>query len=151
MHFLKRFSILVLIIAFYKKLYILQEEKLSQLREAVPNPTTEAEPEDSASIAASTEEEVADEAHMQGLTRIQHYAQYIQAAAQLGETLPLGEDATKQHTTKVLEYLRGAAHLREAAWQMTGAGLCQLHMALAGSLAYNVFEVLQEHFLSEIQ
>ena len=97
----------------------MQEEKLSRLREAVPNPTTGAEPEDSTSIAASIEEEVADEANTQGLTRIQHYAQYIQAAAKLGETLPLGEDAAKQHTTKALEYLRGAAHLREATWQMT--------------------------------
>ena len=129
----------------------MQEEKLSRLREAVPNPTTEAEPEDSTSIAAPTEEEFADEANMQGLTRIQHYTQYVQAAAKLGETLPLGEDAAKQHTTKALEYLRGAAHLREATWRMTGAGLCQLHMALAGSPAYNIFEVLQEHFLSEVQ
>ena len=110
MHFLKRFSILVLIVAF-KRLYILQEEKLSRLREAVPNPTTEAEPEDSTSISTPTEEEAAEEGQMQGLTCIQHYAQYIQAAAKLGETLPLGEDAAKQHTTKALEYLRGAAHL----------------------------------------
>ena len=84
MHFLKRFSILVLIVAF-KRLYILQEEKLSRLREAVPNPTTEVEPEDSTSISAPTEEDVAEEANMQGLTRIQHYAQYVQAAAELGE------------------------------------------------------------------
>ena len=110
MHFLKRFSILVLIIAF-KRLYILQEEKLFRLREAVPNPTTEAEPEDSTSISAPIEEEVAEEASMQGLTCMQHYAQFIQAAAELGDTLPLGEDAAKQHTTKALEYLRGAAHL----------------------------------------
>ena len=32
-----------------------------------------------------------------------------------------------------------------------GAGLCQLHMALAGSPPYEAFEVLQEHFLSEAQ
>ena len=72
MHFLKCFSILVLIIAF-KRLYILQEEKLFRLREAVPNPTTEAEPEDSTSISAPTEEEVAEEASRQGLTHMQHY------------------------------------------------------------------------------
>ena len=82
MHFLKCFSILVLIIAF-KRLYILQEEKLFRLREAVPNPTTEAEPEDSTSISAPTEEEVAEEASTQGLTRMQHYAQFVQAAAEL--------------------------------------------------------------------
>ena len=82
---------------------------------------------------------------------IQQYAQYVQAATKLGETIPLGEDAAKQHTAKALEYLRGAAHLREAAWPMTGVGLCQLHMALAGSLAYNIFEVIQEHFLNKIQ
>ena len=34
---------------------------------------------------------------------------------------------------------------------MMGAGLHQLHMALAGSPAYDAFEVLQEHFLSEAQ
>ena len=110
MHFLKHFSVLVLIVAF-KRLYILQEEKLSRLREAVPNPTTEAEPEDSTSISTPTEEEVAEEGQMQGLTHIQHYTQYVQATAELGETLPLGEDAAKQHTTKALEYLRGAAYL----------------------------------------
>ena len=74
MYFLKRFSILVLIIAF-KRLYILQEEQLSRLREAVPNPITEAEPEESTSITAPTEKEVAEEASMQGLTHMQHYAQ----------------------------------------------------------------------------
>ena len=62
----------------------MQEEKLSRLREVVLNPTTEAEPEDSTSIAAPTEEEVADEAKTQGLTHIQLYAQYVQAAAELG-------------------------------------------------------------------
>ena len=77
--------------------------------------------------------------------------QYVPAAAELGETLLLGEDAAKQQTSKALEYLRGAAPLQEAAWRMMGAGLCQLHMALAGSPAYEVFEVLQEHFLSEAQ
>ena len=150
MHFLKCFSVLVLIVAF-KRLYILQEEKLSRLREVVPNPTTEVEPEDSTSISTPIEEEVAEEGQVQGLTCIQHYTQYFQATAELGETLLLGEDAAKQHTTKALEYPRGAAHLQEAAWRMMGVGLHQLHLALAGSLAYNVFEVLQEHFLSEAQ
>ena len=65
--------------------------------------------------------------------------------------LPLGKDTAKQLTTKALEYLRGAAHLRETLWHMTGVGLHQLHMALAGSPAYNIFEVLQEHFMSEVQ
>ena len=75
----------------------------------------------------------------------------MKAAAKLGEALPLGEDAVKQQTSKAIKYLRGAAHLREAAWRMMGAGLHQLHMVLAGSPAYEVFEVLQEHFLSEAQ
>ena len=52
---------------------------------------------------------------------------------------------------KAIEYLCGAAHLREAAWHMTGAGMHRLHLALAGSPTYKVFEVLQEHFLSEVQ
>ena len=52
---------------------------------------------------------------------------------------------------QVIEYLHEAAHLREVAWQMMGAGLCCLHLALAGSPAYEVFEVLQQHFLSEVQ
>ena len=89
----------------------MQEEKLSKLREVVPTSTPEVEPEDSTSISTPTEEEVAEEGQVQGLTRIQHYSQYIRATAELGETLPLGEDAAKQHTTKALEYLRGAAHL----------------------------------------
>ena len=67
----------------------------------------EAKPEDSTSIVVPTEEEVADEASTLGLTSIQHYAQYVQAALELGETLPLGEDVAKQHTTKAIEYLRG--------------------------------------------
>ena len=111
----------------------------------------ETEPEDSTSITVPTGEEAAEEASTQGLTHIQHFTQYVQVATKLGEMLPLGEDAAKQLTTKALEYLRGAAHLKEAAWHMTGVGLCQLHMALAGSPAYNIFEVLQEHFLSEVQ
>ena len=75
----------------------------------------------------------------------------MQATTELGESIPLGEDLAKVHMAKAIEYLWGAAHLREAAWKMTGAGLHQLHMALAGSPAYEVFEVLQEHFISEVQ
>ena len=52
---------------------------------------------------------------------------------------------------QAIEYLCGAAHLREAAWQMMGVGLCHLHLTLAGSPAYEVFEVRQQHFLSEVQ
>ena len=52
---------------------------------------------------------------------------------------------------QAIEYLHGAAHLREVAWMMTGVGLHCLHLALAGSSAYGVFEVLQQHFLSETQ
>ena len=117
----------------------------------VPAPTPEVEPEDSTSILTPTKEEITEESQVQGLSWKQHYAQYVRVAAELGETLPLGEDATKQQTSKAIKYLRGAAHLREAAWRMTGAELHQLHMALAGSPAYEVFEVLQEHFLSEAQ
>ena len=81
----------------------------------------------------------------------QHYSQYVKTVAELGEVMPLGKDATKDQTAKAIKYLRGAAHLREAAWRMMGVGLCQLHMALVGNPAYEVFEVLQEHFLSEAQ
>ena len=52
---------------------------------------------------------------------------------------------------QAIEYLCGVAHLREAAWQMMGAGLCHLHLTLAGSPAYEVFEVFQQHFLSKVQ
>ena len=52
---------------------------------------------------------------------------------------------------QAIKYLHGVAHLREAAWQMTGAGLHCLHLTLAGSPAYEVFEVLQQHFLSKVQ
>ena len=104
MHFLKRFNILASIFFFYP----LQEEKLSKLREMVPTSTPE--------------EKVAEESQVQGLSQKQHFLQYVRAAAELGETLLLGEDAAKQPTTKALEYLRGAAHLQEAAWRMMGAG-----------------------------
>ena len=69
----------------------MQEEKLSKLREVVPISSPKAEPEDSTSISTPTKEEVAEEGQVQGLTRIQHYLQYIRATAGLGETLPLGE------------------------------------------------------------
>ena len=88
---------------------------------------------------------------MIGLSQKQHYAQYIQAAAELGEDMLLGEDTAKEQTEKAIEYLCGAAHLREAAWHMTGGGLHHLHLTLAGSPTYKVFEVLQQHFLSEVQ
>ena len=52
---------------------------------------------------------------------------------------------------QAIEYLCGAAHLREVVWRMTGAGLHYMHLALAGSSAYEVFEVLQQHLLSETQ
>ena len=107
MHFLKHFNVLASI--FF--LYPLQEEKLPKLREVVPTSTPEAEPEDSTSISTPTKEEVAEESQVQGLSRKLHYSQYIRAAAELGETLPLGEDAAKQQTSKALEYLRGASHL----------------------------------------
>ena len=124
---------------------------MARLREVAPDPTPEIEPEDSTSIVVPSEEETAEEQQVQGLSRKQHYAQYMQVAAALGEDMPLGEDTAKEQTVKAIEYLCGAAHLREVAWQMTGAGLHQLHLALAGSPAYDVLEVLQEHFLSEVQ
>ena len=67
----------------------------------------------------------------------------MHAAAELGEDMPLGENTAKEQTEKDIEYLHEAAHLREVAWHMTGAGLCHLHLALAGSPAYEAFEVLQ--------
>ena len=156
---------------------------------ANPNLISEAEPGDSSSIAIPSEEEQSEEQLLIGLYQKQHYAQYVQAAAKLGEDMPLGEDTAKVQTDKVcitmpsslasnffimamsflvnfpivdldqhlvpqfqvIEYLCGAAHLREVALQMTGVGLCHLHLALAGSPAYEVFEVLQQHFLSEVQ
>ena len=122
-----------------------------RLREVAPNPTPEVEPGDSTSIVMPSEEETVNEQQVQGLLRKHHYAQYMQAAAELGEDMPLGEDTAKEQTVKTTEYLCGATHLREVAWQMTGAGLHRLHLALAGSPTYEVFEVLQEHFLSEVQ
>ena len=98
-----------------------------------------------------SEEETLEEQQVQGLTRKQHYTQYVQAATELGEGMPLGEDSAKEQVAKAIEYLHGAAYLREEAWKMTGAGLCRMHMALAGSPAYEVFEILQEHFSSEVQ
>ena len=124
---------------------------MSKLREVNPTPTPEVEPGDSTSIMMPSEEETIEEQQVQGLSRKQHYSQYVQVASELGEDMPLGEDSAKEQTVKAIEYLCGAAHLREAAWRMTGVGLHRLHLALAGSPAYEVFEVLQEHFLSEVQ
>ena len=98
-----------------------------------------------------SEEETVKEQQVQGLSRKQHYAQYMQVATELGEDMTLGEDNAKEQMAKAIEYLHGAVHLREAAWQMTGVRLHRLHLALTGSPAYEVFEVLQEHFLSEVQ
>ena len=73
MHFLKCFNILASIFFFYP----LQEERLSKLREMVPTSTPEAEPEDSTSISTLTEEEVAEESQVQGLSQKQHFSQYV--------------------------------------------------------------------------
>ena len=124
---------------------------MARLLEVAPNPTPEVKPGNSTSIVMPSKEETVKEQQVQGLSRKQHYAQYMQAATELGEDMPLGEDTAKEQTAKTIEYLHGAAHLREVAWQMTGVGLHQLHLALAGSPAYEVFEILQEHFLSEVQ
>ena len=124
---------------------------MARLQETIANPTPNVEPEDSTSITMPSEEEQVEEQQVQGLSRKQHYAQYVQAATELGEDMPLEEDTAKEQTEKAIEYLHGATHLWEVAWCMTGAGLCQLHLALAGSPAYDVFEVLQQHFLSEAQ
>ena len=52
---------------------------------------------------------------------------------------------------QAIEYLHGVAHLREVAWWMTGVGLHCLHLALAGSPPYQVFDMLQQHFFSGVQ
>ena len=65
----------------------------------------EAEPSDSTSILSPTEEEITKERQVQGLLQKQHYSQYVKAAAELGEAMPLGEDAAKQQTAKAIEYL----------------------------------------------
>ena len=79
-----------------------------------------------------SEEETVKEQQVQGLSRKQHYAQYVQVATELEDML-LGEDTAKEQMAKAIEYLHGAAHLREVAWQMTGVGLHRLHLALAGT------------------
>ena len=62
---------------------------------ANPNPVSEVELGDSAVITACSEEEQAEEQLLVGLLWKQHYAQYVQVAAELGEDIPLGEDTTK--------------------------------------------------------
>ena len=150
MHFLKHFNVLASICIFTPLLFLIGR-KVNKTQRDCPIPIPEAEPSDPTSILTPSEEEIAEDRQVQGLSRKQHFSQYVQVAAELGEAMPLGEDVAKVQTSKAIEYLRGAAHLREAAWKMTGAGLHQLHMALAGSPTYKVFEVLQEHFLSEVQ
>ena len=73
-----------------------------------------------------SEEETVKEQQVQGLSRKQHYAQYVQAAAELGEDMLLGEDTAKEQMAKAIEYLHGAAHLREVAWQMTGGRVASI-------------------------
>ena len=68
---------------------------------ANPNPVSEVEPGDSAVITAPSEEEQAEERLLVGLSWKQHYAQYVQAAAELGEDMPLGEDTAKAQTDTV--------------------------------------------------
>ena len=75
------------------------------LKEAVPNPTPKVEPGDSTSIIMPSEEETVKEQQVQGLLRKQHYAQYVQAAVELGEDMLLGEDTAKKQTVKDIEYL----------------------------------------------
>ena len=87
-----------------------------RLREVAPNPTPEVKPGDSISIFMPSEEETVKEQQVQGLSRKQHYAQYMQVATELGEDMPLGEDTAKEQTAKAIEYLHGAAHVREVAW-----------------------------------
>ena len=116
---------------------------MARLQETIPNPTPKVKPEDSTSITMPSEEEQVEEQQVQGLSRKQHYAQYVQAAMELGEDMPLGEDTAEEQVEKAIEYLHGAVHLMEMAWCMTGAGLHQLHLALVSSPTYEVFEVLQ--------
>ena len=56
-----------------------------------------------------SEEETLEEQQVQGLSRKHHYAQYVQAAAELGEGMPLGEDSAKEQMAKAIEYLRGGS------------------------------------------
>ena len=56
---------------------------------------------DSTIITAPSKEEQAEERLLVGLSRKQHYAQYVQVAAELGEDMPLGEDTAKAQTDKV--------------------------------------------------
>ena len=65
----------------------------------------EVEPSNSTSILSPTEEEIAKERQVQGLSWKQHYSQYVKAATDLGEAMPLGEDATKDQTAKAIKYL----------------------------------------------
>ena len=87
-----------------------------RLREVAPNPTPEIEPGDSTSIVMPSGEETVEEQQVQGLSKKQHYAQYVQVAAELGEDMLLGKDMAKEQMAKAIEYLCEAAHLREAAW-----------------------------------
>ena len=80
---------------------------MARLQETIPNPTPEVKPEDSTSITVQSEEEQGDEQQVQGLSRKQHYAQYVQAATELGEDMPLGEDTAKEQTEKPLNICMG--------------------------------------------
>ena len=59
------------------------------------------EPGDSTVITAPSKKEQAEEQLVVGLSQKQHYAQYVQAAAELGEDMPLGEDTAKAQTDTV--------------------------------------------------
>ena len=52
-------------------------------------------------ITSPSEEELAEELMSSGLSRKQHYVQYVQAAIKLGEDMPLGENTAKEQAGKV--------------------------------------------------
>ena len=79
--------------------------KVNKTQRDCPAPIPEAEPGDSTSILMPSEEEITEDRQVQGLSRKQHFSQYVQAAVELGEAMPLGEDAAKVQRSKAIEYL----------------------------------------------
>ena len=69
---------------------------MARIQATIPNPIPKVKPGDPTSKAIPSKEEQSKEEQVIGLSQKQHYAQYIQAATELGEDMPLGEDTAKE-------------------------------------------------------
>ena len=80
---------------------------MARLQETIPNPTPKVKPEDSTSITMPSEEEQVEEQRVQGWSRKQHYAQYVQVAVELGEDMHWGKTLLRSRQKRLLNICMG--------------------------------------------